>query len=56
MLSKSLLCLGNLIPKLPFSVGCMLLVLGMYFVIGNEGPESWLLTGDRFGSLPLKFS
>lgn len=34
----------------------MLLILGMYFVIGSEGPESWLLTGDRFWLLPLKFS
>lgn len=49
---------GNLIPRLPYSVGCMLLILGVYFVIGSEGPESWLLTEGRcpFWLLPLKLS
>ena len=59
MLSKTLFFgFLNLLPKLPYCVGCLLLILGVYLVTENEGPESWHLSEGRcpFNLVPYKFS
>lgn len=46
----------NLLPELPYCVGCMLLILGVYLVTENERPEPWHLSEGRcpFHLVPLK--